>query len=107
MEELGETDSQGAILDMGCGPGGYLASRPCDGRQWVGLDIAMRWLILARKRLDELGRDDVSLICGCAESVPFRDEAFAAIVAGDVMEHVRSVDLVLNEAHRILMPGGS
>ena len=106
MQALGNQADRGVILDLGCGPGGFLASRPNDHRSWVGLDIAMRWLLLARKRLDELGRDDITLVCGCAEALPFADNSIAAIVAGDVVEHVRSREILLTETHRVLSANG-
>ena len=66
----------------------------------------MRWLLLARKRLDELGRHEIALVCGCAESLPLADGSISAIVAGDVVEHVRSRPKLLAEAHRVLAPAG-
>ncbi len=96
----------GPLLDLGCGPGGFLASDAAADRPAIGLDIAMRWLILARKRLDEAGRCGVRLVCGCAEALPFTDRAFSAIVAGDVLEHVRDRHATLVEAHRVLAPRG-
>lgn len=106
VQALGDRAGNGLILDLGCGPGGFLASNAVAGRPAVGLDIAMRWLILARKRLDEVGRGDVTLVCGCAEALPFADRAFSAIVAGDVLEHVRDRHATLVEAHRVLAPRG-
>ncbi len=106
MHALGPIAQAGTILDLGCGPGGFLASRPRGERSWIGLDIAMRWLVLARKRMDECGRDDVQLVCGCAESLPFPDKIFSAIVAGDVVEHVHCRATMLSEGYRVLVNGG-
>jgi SAM-dependent methyltransferase len=106
MQALGTRVDRGVILDLGCGPGGFLASQPRGHCDWIGLDIAMRWLLLARKRLNEMGREDVTLVCGCAEALPFADDAIAAIVAGDVVEHVRSREILLKETHRVLSANG-
>src|SRR5262245_38794998 len=43
---------------------------------------------------------------GFAESLPFADQQFDAIVTFDVFEHVRSVATALIECHRVLRPGG-
>lgn len=99
---------EGPVLDLGCGPGGFLcwaarAGLARDRPLW-GLDIAMRWLLLARKRLDEEGLDHVRLVCGCSESLPFREKTFSGIVAGDVIEHVRDAARTFSEAHRVLKP---
>ena len=96
----------GPLLDLGCGTGSFLASLSKTGVSMCGVDIAMRWLLVARKRLDEEGRTDVPLGCACAEDLPIRSERFAAVIAGDVIEHVRDQARVLNEAHRILAPRG-
>ena len=72
----------------------------------AGVDIALRWLIVARKRLDEEGLAHVPLACGCAERLPFADRTFAGVVAGDVIEHVADQAATLAEAHRVLRPGG-
>lgn len=104
---LGRADS-GPILDLGCGPGGFLATAAglLRGRTLWGLDIAMRWLVLARKRLDEEGLAHVRLVCAGAEAMPFRDRSFAGVVAGDAIEHVADQSATLAEAHRVLQPGG-
>ncbi len=104
---LGRSDT-GPILDLGCGPGGFLAASAglLPGRSLWGLDIAMRWLLLARKRLDEEGLAHARLVCAGAEAMPFADRAFAGVVAGDAIEHVADQAATLAEAHRVLRPGG-
>jgi SAM-dependent methyltransferase len=96
------------LLDLGCGTGSFLAAvghAVGPAPAW-GVDIALRWLLVARKRLDEEGLTHVRLVCGCAERLPFRDRSFGGIVAGDVIEHVGDQERTLAEAHRVLAPGG-
>ncbi len=95
------------LLDLGCGPGGFLAAsaHSLENRPLWGVDIALRWLILARKRLDEEGFGHVRLVCGCSERLPFRTNTFAGVVAGDVIEHVNNQAETLSETHRVLKPG--
>jgi SAM-dependent methyltransferase len=105
LDALGEKRT-GPLLDLGCGTGSFLAAAGAEVRDLCGIDIAMRWLLVARKRLDEEGLAHVALVCGCAERLPFDDRSFAGIVAGDVIEHVGDQAATLAEAHRVLVPGG-
>jgi ubiquinone/menaquinone biosynthesis C-methylase UbiE len=107
LDALGPSASAGPTLDLGCGSGSFLAAVGGDGGDLIGVDIAMRWLVVARKRLDEEGLNHVRLVCGCAERLPFRPGSFARVVAGDVIEHVADQSATLNEAHRVLRPGGA
>ena len=38
--------------------------------------------------------------------LPFADNRFAVVVAGEILEHVRPLDDVIAEAARVLAPGG-
>lgn len=100
------TLGDGPVLDLGCGSGSFLAAVAAGMREPWGVDIAMRWLLVARKRLDEEGLAHVRLVCACAERLPLRDRSFSGIVAGDVIEHVGDQAATLAEAYRVLMPGG-
>lgn len=106
LDALGPSADAGPLLDLGCGSGSFLAASGGSGRPLAGVDIALRWLIVARKRLDEEGLSDIPLACGCAERLPFADKTFAGVVAGDVIEHVADQAATLAEAHRVLRPGG-
>lgn len=107
IEAIGEgLEADSPILDLGCGPGGFLASPSVQRRSRWGLDIAMRWLVIARKALDERGMADVRLVCGCAEALPFLDHSFGAVIGGDVIEHVHDAGMTLEETYRVLAPGG-
>jgi SAM-dependent methyltransferase len=103
---IGGDQPEGPWLDLGCGSGSFLAENVGPDRDLIGVDVAMRWLLVARKRLDEAGLPQIRLVCGNAECLPFGDQAFAAIIAGDVIEHVADQSATLSEAHRVLKPGG-
>jgi SAM-dependent methyltransferase len=105
ISAIGEVPA-GPWLDLGCGSGSFLAARGRDGPPMIGLDVAMRWLLVARKRLDEERLDQIRLVCGNAERMPFRDRSFAAVVAGDVIEHVADQEATLSESHRVLIDRG-
>jgi len=93
------------LLELGCGSGAFLVAATSNGAQVVGIDMAMRWLILAKKRLAEL-QIDASLACCYAEHLPFADGTFDVIVAEDFIEHVRLQEGTLHESHRVIRNGG-
>jgi SAM-dependent methyltransferase len=89
------------LLDMGCGTGGFLAAVAATGVQSVGLDIALRWLVVAKKRLEELGCDKVQLVCACADVLPFAGEKFDTVVAENLIEHVSNQQGLFAEIARV------
>jgi SAM-dependent methyltransferase len=71
----------------------------------VGIDLALRWLVVGRKRLEEAGVEAL-LVCCCAEALPFEDGQFDVVVADSAIEHFRDQDRALDSASRILRPEG-
>lgn len=119
---LARIPADGPVLEVGCGTGGFAAAAAQAGREIVGVDIAARWLVVARKRLASMegvrtGRNELRkfadarkkprLIAACAESLPFADATFAVVVADSLLEHVADPALALAEMLRVLSPGGS
>lgn len=94
-----------ALLDLGCGSGGALVAAQRKFEVRTGVDIALRWLVIARKRLEELGVD-ARLICADAEVLPFRARSFSHVLASDLLENTRSPSSALNAAASVLEPGG-
>lgn len=96
-----------AILDLGTRTGGLLlAAAERTDRTAVGIDIALRWLIVARQRMLEAGLP-CQLVCCCAEYLPFVDETFDLVVAENVLEHTARQQRLVKEAHRVTRPGGT
>jgi SAM-dependent methyltransferase len=91
----------GKLLEIGCGTAPLLVAAASRFDQVVGVDIAFRWLVVAKRRLADAGLD-LPLICACAEALPFPDEAFDRVVADSVLEHVSDQPRALAQCHRVL-----
>jgi SAM-dependent methyltransferase len=97
---------RGKILEIGCGTGGLLAAATRMGLEIEGVDIALRWLVVARRRLDDLGLS-CPLLAASAERLPYADASFNAVVADSVLEHLDDPRQALDEWARVLRPGGT
>ncbi len=95
-----------AALDLGCGTGAGLQALAPRFRMVVGIDPSLPDLILARKSLDIAGIDNVQLIQGYGQKVPYPSGSFDYINALNVLEHVFDLPSVLAEVHRLLKPAG-
>lgn len=93
------------VLEIGCGTGWFLVSAARRYPAVVGVDIALRWLTVAKKRFEEAGIE-VPLICCCAEHLPFTDRSFDLVVVNATLEHTRHQAHAISENYRVLRPGG-
>lgn len=91
------------VLEIGCGTGPLIVAAHSLPVKMIGVDIAFRWLIVAKKRLAEAGLQ-VPLICACAEALPFPKDTFDIVVSESAIEHVRDQKRVLSESNRVLKP---
>lgn len=103
---LEEMPSGRRLLDLGCGSGGTVLAAGMAGRQVVGVDIALRWLVIAKHRLAEAGVE-AELVCACAEALPFPPGGFDGVVAADLLENTRDPADTLRRAAGQLRPGGT
>lgn len=92
-------------LEIGCASGDLVATLASRGIQAVGVDVAMRWLVLARKRR-ALDHANCTLVCANGEFLPFRDAAFGRVVSVGTLEHCRRAEDVISESARVLRPAG-
>lgn len=100
----GDEAGDGPWLDEGCGTGD-LAAAAGSGSRVVGLDIALRWLVVARRRLEEAGVRS-QLVCANAERLPFEDDSFVRVLSLGLLEHCADKGRVLREARRVLRDDG-
>ena len=105
LRELSPRLDSGPLLDIGCGTGGLLVAAQGGLRGIYGIDIALRWLVIAQKRLRE-NNATATLVCADAEAMPFPRQIFVNAVAVDLLEHVYDVDKTIQEIAGILRPNG-
>jgi ubiquinone/menaquinone biosynthesis C-methylase UbiE len=106
--QVGAADREPArgLLEVGCGTAPMLLAAHRRFELLVGVDVAFRWLVLAKKRLAEAGVEAV-LLCASAEALPLRDGLFDRVVADSVLEVVRDQTATVRECCRVLRPGGA
>lgn len=103
----GGTDAlAGDVLEVGSGTAALAARASRRARRVVASDAAMRWLVLARKQLEQAGAGGVELVCCTGEDPPFLPESFDLVLASDLIEHVQDQARLVESCHRILRPGG-
>lgn len=95
QEELPEP-----VLDLGCGDG-HFASMTFAGRLTAGIDPWWRPL----KKAVHAGVYKYP-VQGLGDAMPFPDSHFGTVMSNSVLEHIPDVQPVLNEAARVLQPGG-
>jgi SAM-dependent methyltransferase len=86
------------VLDIGCGEGALRATLQARLRpRLVGLDASATML---RAHPPPVVRAD-------ATALPFVAGAFDATVAVNVLDHLPEPTVAIDQAHRVLVPGGS
>jgi SAM-dependent methyltransferase len=88
------------VLDLGC-RSGALTRHFLEGNEVVGVDVDRAALAKAEERGITAVEADVTA------PLPFPDETFDAVVAGELLEHVDFPETVVSEVKRVLEPGGS
>jgi SAM-dependent methyltransferase len=105
-EALLEGRLHGALLDAGCGTGGFLAWAETTGAftRLCGIDLSVEAVELARETVPE-----ADLHAAPLDRIPFGDEEFDLVVSLDVLQHVPDdvLDESLKELRRVLRPGGA
>jgi SAM-dependent methyltransferase len=101
---LGDTVGPAVILDVGCGDGAATAEavRVSPGHRVLGLD----WSPDSIGRASRLG---LTLVRATAEppGLPVRSGAADVVIMSELIEHLVDTDAALDEAHRVLKPGGT
>ena len=93
------------VLEIGCGLGTDGVQFAKAGASYVGLDLSLRSVPLAKKNF-EWQDLSASLLVSDAESLPIRDDSVDVVYSHGVLHHTPRVQEAVNEIHRVLRPGG-
>jgi SAM-dependent methyltransferase len=93
------------VLDIGCATGALAAAFLERGAQVVGVDLAPRFIELARARL---GRTAELHVADISDGLPFlADRSVDLVAASLVLHYLRDWTIPLREFARVLRPGGA
>lgn len=95
------------VLDNCCGAGGkavYLSQ--LGAKKVIGVDIGEEFIVQARDFAKKTNTDNCEFLVGDAHSLPFPDDTFDLVFSFDAFEHVSNPKRMLDEAFRVLKPGG-
>ena len=96
------------VLELGCGPGALWArniDRIPRGWQITLSDLSEGMVTEARQSVEASGRTFRFAVCD-AQSVPFHEESFDAVIANHMLYHVPDRKRVYSEIYRVLKTGG-
>ena len=106
LSKMSPLEPDAPILEIGCGTGWFTLLARRDGYAAVGIDAEGALLrFAARERVNE-AKVEPTFIQADAVALPFPDDHFAFVIANSVLEHIRDWRTALEEAHRVLAPGG-
>lgn len=97
---LRECEANGPVLDVGCGGGLFLKSLGGYDVPVFGLDVAVSAAGVA------WNRNGVPTVCASLSAPPFAAETFSLVTMFHVLEHLYDPPAYVEEAKRLLKPGG-
>ena len=97
------------VLDVGCGNGATTlaaARQVAPGGEAIGVDLSAPMLALARQRADEAHCKNLQLLQADAESHPFEDGEFDAVISRFGTMFFERPEVAFKNFHRALKPSG-
>jgi ubiquinone/menaquinone biosynthesis C-methylase UbiE len=94
------------VIEVGCGLGTDAINFARNGARYTGVDLTEASIALVEKRFALEGLS-ARLRVADAEALPFEDESFDLFYSHGVLHHTPDTQRAIDEAHRVLRPGGT
>lgn len=86
-----------SVVDVGCGAGAYGPGLIADGHNWLGLEANSHCCEILRRRQLPFRRVDLEV-----RDLPCTDAEWDNAICIEVLEHVKDLDVFLNEIARVI-----
>jgi 2-polyprenyl-3-methyl-5-hydroxy-6-metoxy-1,4-benzoquinol methylase len=106
LNSITKTLSSGKIIDLGCAQANFAISLAGKNYEMVGLDLRRTFIQYAKLKVEEEEKKNLNFIVGNIECLPINSESFDGIILGELLEHTSKPEMIIDEAKRILKPGG-
>jgi SAM-dependent methyltransferase len=94
------------VLDLGCGPGGFLATAAPLCGEIVGVDVVPAFVDRCRETIETHGLHNAKAVWSSDGTIPFTQGTFDVVLMVDALHHCEAPQAVLAEVHRVLKPNG-
>jgi ubiquinone/menaquinone biosynthesis C-methylase UbiE len=103
MKWIGNIEGK-EVLELGCGLGEAAVYMAKKGALVTATDLSGGMLALAEQVAQKHGVSITTVKCS-ADKLPFDNQRFDVVYAANLLHHV-DIEITLQEAHRVLKPGG-
>lgn len=100
LDRLGPLPESATLLDVGCGTGGLVVAAAKRGADAVGIDVALRWLVVCARLAQDEGVA-ASFVAADGAVPPFRQHSFDAVTCVETLEHAADPQGTLQNALRL------
>jgi|GEM_PF-4719592 len=90
-------------LDLGAGNGAYSFELSQKIENVISLDINLNYL----KNIKTFERENIQLINGNGESLPFKSKTFNSVFLIETLEHIVNIEEAVDEIYRVTKPGAT
>lgn len=94
------------VVNLGCGLGQQAVIYSGSFKRMVGVDLMQERLDASKVLLAEKGVTNYETVCAPVENTGLPAESFDKALAIDIIEHLPEPMALLDEAYRLLKPGG-
>jgi SAM-dependent methyltransferase len=98
--------STDVVLDLGCGPGGFLAAAAPFCQSILGVDVVPAFVEKCREAIASQGISNASAILSPDGLIPSESKRFDVVMMVDTIHHCDDPRAVLDDVHRVLKPSG-